>query len=50
MQGMVAGREGCRMKVTGVMVAEVKVAAVVVEGAAVVAGVAVGSWVAAYGH
>jgi hypothetical protein len=35
------------MKVTGVMVAEVKVATLVVEGATVVAGVAVGTWVAA---
>jgi hypothetical protein len=35
------------MKVTGVMVAEVKVAAVVVEGGTVVVGAAVGAWVAA---
>jgi hypothetical protein len=33
--------EGCRMKVAGVMVSEVKVAAMVIEGAAV------GAWVAA---
>jgi hypothetical protein len=35
------------MKVTGVMVAEVKVAAVVVEEPTVVVGAAVGAWVAA---
>ncbi len=34
------------MKVTGVMVAEAKIAAVVVEGATVVAGALVGPWVA----
>jgi hypothetical protein len=38
------------MKVAGVMVAEVKVAAVVVEGVAVMSGAAVGAWVAAYGR
>ena len=48
---MVAGRRLQELRlqdeVAGVMVAEVKDAAVVVEGAAVVSGVAVGAWVAA---
>jgi hypothetical protein len=50
--GMKVAGDGCRtefarMKVAGVMVAEVKVAAVLVEWAAVMSGTAVGAWVAA---